>query len=176
VTTLTGRTDFWPLAIDLIGKRPFVGWGVDAIESPAGEKFQEVARSWVSDEPPAPRTGPVSHEPPPEPPGVGQAHNAFLEAGIQSGVIGLVAWAGSLFAAIVGICRLPRTSKYRFPLIIGSVLVLVFAFTESSPAWFGDMFIVYVLCLALYAEALQPVARRARALERVRRAVQLDLA
>ncbi len=131
VTTLTGRTDFWPAAIDLIEKRPLVGWGVHVIESPVGARF---------------------------PPGIGQAHNAFLEAGIQSGVIGLGAWALSLLTAVIGVCRLPRESRYRLPLVVASVLVLVFSFTESSPAWFGDMFIVYVLCLAVYGSELQRFA------------------
>ena len=128
ITSLTGRTDFWPLAVDLIQERPIVGWGINVIGSPAGAAFQEVL------------------------PGVGQAHNAYLEAALMSGYPGVLAWGGSLLGVMIGAFRLRRDDPYRFLLIASSILVQIFAITESSPAWFGDMFIVYVLAAAIYGE------------------------
>ncbi len=140
--SLTGRADFWPLAVELIKERPIVGWGVNVILSPVGYKFQEVL------------------------PGVGQAHNAFLEAGLQSGVIGLTAYAVSLIALLVGSFRLARDDPLRMLVIAGAILTFIFAFTESSPAWFGDMFIVYVLSAAIYANRVRtiPAGRKAKAM------------
>ena len=133
LTSLTGRTDFWPLAVDLIAERPIVGWGVNVILSPAGKAFQEVL------------------------PGVGQAHNALLEAALQAGVIGAAAWAFALIGMMVGSFRLPRDDEYRPLLITFTILLVISSITESSPAWFGDMFIVYILCAAIYSERLQLV-------------------
>jgi O-antigen ligase len=128
ITSLTGRTDFWPLAVDLIEQRPVVGWGVNVILSPVGYKFQLVL------------------------PGVGQAHNAYLEAALQGGIPGVLAWGGALLGVVLGSFRLPRSDPYRFLLIANGILVEFFALTESSPAWFGDMFIIYVLAIAVYGE------------------------
>ncbi len=131
ITSLTGRTDFWPLAVDLIRERPVVGWGVNVITSPVGYKFQKVLT------------------------GVSQAHNAFLEAALQAGLIGAISWALSLLGAMIGSFRLSRGDKYRFLLISMSILLVLSSVTESSPAWFGDMFIAYVLVLAVYSERVQ---------------------
>jgi hypothetical protein len=140
VTSLTGRTDFWPLAVDLIEQRPLIGWGVNVILSPVGEKFQEVL------------------------PGVNSAHNAFLEAGLQSGLIGLVAFACALFGLVIGALRLPRDRPYRFLLVAAAVLTLFYSFTESQSAWFGDMFVVFTLALAMYSEEIQTLPGRAKRL------------
>lgn len=129
IASLTGRTDLWPPVIDLIKRRPIVGWGVDAVNSPAGEKVQEVL------------------------PGIGQAHNAYLEAGLMGGLPAALAWGLSLAAALVGSWRLPRLDPRRFGLIAIAVLLELYAITESSPAWFGDMFICYVLLVAIHSEA-----------------------
>jgi hypothetical protein len=128
VTSLTGRTKFWPLAVDLIKQRPLIGWGIDVVESPAGAKMQAVL------------------------PGINQAHNAYLESALQAGLIGALAWALSLLAATVGSFRLPRDDEYRFLLIAVLLLTIIESITESSPAWFGDMFTVYVLALAIYSD------------------------
>jgi len=128
ITSLTGRTDFWPLAVDLIQERPVIGWGVNVIGSPVGEPFQKVL------------------------PGVSQAHNAYLEAALQSGYPGAIAWGLSLIGVMVGSFKLKKDDPYRFLLICGAILTQIFAFTESGPAWFGDMFIVYVLTVAIYAD------------------------
>ncbi len=128
VTSLTGRTDFWPYAVDLIKERPLIGWGLDVVRSPAGVKLQAVL------------------------PGIQQAHNAFLEAALQAGLIGATAWAISLLAATVGAFRLPRDDPFRWLLIVLLLLTIVESITESSPAWFGDMFVVYVLALALFGD------------------------
>jgi O-antigen ligase len=129
ISSLTGRTDLWPPVIDLIEERPVVGWGIDAVLSPAGIKVQEVL------------------------PGVGQAHNAYLEAALMGGVPAAAAWGLSLLAALIGSFRLPRSDPHRFGLIATGVLLQLYAITESSPAWFGDMFICYVLLIAVQAEA-----------------------
>lgn len=129
ITSLTGRTDFWPFAVDMIGQRPIVGWGINAVASPAGYRFQEVL------------------------PGVSQAHNSYLEAALMGGLPGAIAWGLSLLGVLIGAWRLPRSDNRRFLLIGGSILLQFYALTESSPAWFGDMFIVYVLLMAVYGQA-----------------------
>jgi O-antigen ligase len=147
ITSLTGRTDFWPLAVNLIKERPIIGWGVNVIQTPIGVEFQEVTA------------------------GANQAHNALLEAALQAGIIGAAAFAISIIAMLVGSFRLPRADDYRPLIIAGTILTLIFTITESNPAWFGDMFIVYVMCLAMYGERLpgridlrQPVQRSRRRL------------
>ena len=129
LTSLTGRTDFWPPVIHMIEQRPVVGWGVNAILTPAGAKVQAIL------------------------PGVGQAHNAYLEAALMGGLPAAVAWGLSLLAVVVGAFRLPQGDPRRFGLIACAILIELYAITESSPAWFGDMFIIYVLLIAVYAEA-----------------------
>lgn len=135
ITSLTGRTDFWPFAVDLIEQRPYTGWGVDTVSSPVGLRFQEVL------------------------PGVSQAHNSYLEAGLMGGIPAAVAWGASLLGVLIGAWRLPRSDSRRFLLIGGSIFLEFYAFTESSPAWFGDMFIIYVLLVAVYGEARNDALR-----------------
>ena len=141
ITSLTGRTDFWPFAVDLIEQRPVVGWGINVVASPAGYRFQQVL------------------------PGVSQAHNSYLEAGLMGGIPGAVAWGLSLLGVVIGAWRLPRSDDRRFLLIGGSILLQFYALTESSPAWFGDMFIIYVLLLAVYGQARRDALVGERALE-----------
>jgi len=144
ITSLTGRTDFWPFAVDLIEQRPYTGWGVDTVSSPVGVRFQEVL------------------------PGVSQAHNSYLEAGLMGGVPAALAWGASLLGVVIGAWRLPRSDGRRFLLIGGSVFLQFYAFTESSPAWFGDMFIIYVLLIAVYGEARNDAMRGVHALRATR--------
>ncbi|MDQ6697951.1 MAG: O-antigen ligase family protein [Actinomycetota bacterium] len=139
ITSLTGRTDFWPFAIDLIKQRPYTGWGVDTVSSPVGVRFQAVL------------------------PGVSQAHNSYLEAGLMGGIPAAFAWGASLLGVVIGAWRLPRSDSRRFLLIGGSIFLQFYAFTESSPAWFGDMFVIYVLLVAVYGEARNDALRGARA-------------
>lgn len=133
ITSLTGRTDLWPHAIELIGERPVIGWGVDVITTSKGEEFQKVL------------------------PGVSQAHNAYLEAALIAGIPGLVCWAFALFGLTLGAFALPRDCPERFLLIACAIVLQLFAVTESSPAFFGDMFIVFALASALYAKARSQV-------------------
>lgn len=135
VTTLTGRTDFWPLAVNMIEHRPVIGWGVNAVTSPAGYKFQEVTAGAI------------------------QAHNAFLESGLIGGLPGMLFWAGSLFGTLIGSLRLPR-GPTRFFLCSATILLAFDSLTESNPAWYGDMFIVFLICLGTYSQL-----RRALVLE-----------
>jgi O-antigen ligase len=140
ITSLTGRTDFWPFAVELIKERPVIGWGVDVITTPKGDKFQKVL------------------------PGVSQAHNAYLEAALMGGIPGVLCWGLALLGLTIGAFYLPRDNPDRFLLITCTIVLELFAVTESSPAFFGDMFIVFVLAAAFYAQAstrvpvLEPVA------------------
>jgi hypothetical protein len=56
-------------------------------------------------------------------------------------------------------------------IIAGSVLTFIFTFTESNPAWFGDMFIVYVMCAAMYGERLPNRVDLRQGVQRSRRLV-----
>ena len=129
ITSLTGRTDFWPFAVELIKERPVIGWGTDVILSPYGAKFQKVL------------------------PGVSEAHNSYLEAALIAGLPGALAWASCLLGITVGAFKLRHGSPYRFLLISFGIVIELFAITESSPAFFGDMFIIFVLCAAYYGES-----------------------
>jgi O-antigen ligase len=130
LTSLTGRTDFWPLVVHMIEQRPIIGWGINAVSSPAvADQFQAVT------------TGAV------------QAHNAFLEAALIGGIPGAIAWVCFFFGTLIGSFRLPRGTPYRTLLIGSTILVAFETITESNPAFYGDMFVIVLLCAALYCEA-----------------------
>lgn len=83
--TLTGRTDFWPMIIAKINKRPFLGYGINGFwqpwrlgDNPAGDLI--VAKT--------------QFRPP-------HAHNGFLDLGLDLGWIGVTLFALSFFNNVV---------------------------------------------------------------------------
>jgi O-antigen ligase len=108
-TTLTGRTELWPVLIAMFFQRPWLGYGYSAL--------------WSGDE-----SGlGISWEPT-------QAHNGYLEVALALGLIGLVLFGFVCIRGLVralGYYRHQETSSGPWPLIyIG--LVLLYNITEAT--------------------------------------------
>jgi len=70
--SLTGRTDLWPLVIELIEQKPWLGWGYRAMWLPDDvitQRVDDLTGNW----------------------GVPSAHNVFLEVALELGLVGLFA-------------------------------------------------------------------------------------
>jgi len=128
--TLTGRTDLWRVAGDLVMERPFTGWGPGLLR--AGATAQEIRGSLGFG---------------------GHAHNALLEAALTAGLPGAMLWLAALLwvgKKLHRDCRLrARDSMATLCFALWGGLV-VFSVTESSPAGFGFGWFVLV-ALASYA-------------------------
>lgn len=82
--TLTGRTDFWPLIIDKINERPFLGYGIDGFWQP-----------WRGPDNPARSIIVVATQFAPP-----HSHNGFLDLACDLGYVGLAVFIGSFFSSI----------------------------------------------------------------------------
>ncbi|MBD2577607.1 O-antigen ligase family protein [Oscillatoria sp. FACHB-1406] len=82
--TITGRTDFWPLIIDKLNERPFLGYGIDGFWQPWRDA-DNPARSIVVIK--------TQFVPP-------HSHNGFLDLACDLGYVGLVVFMGSFFTSI----------------------------------------------------------------------------
>jgi O-antigen ligase len=123
VATLTGRTtSIWPQVFDVALERPFLGWGSGSLL--VGSAAEAAGQR-------------------------GQAHNAFLEAFLAAGVLGLVTWSAAVLLAAWHAGRLasqaPRQGL-RFALVVGC---LVFAISQSDPAGIGQVWLLVVALVGL---------------------------
>lgn len=94
--TLSGRTDIWRWALDLAGRRPVAGWGLNYSASPALR--MELISAF----------------------GVDHVHNAALDVLLNLGAVGLVLWAAMVAAAFrKGGCEgaAPRAARTALALI-----------------------------------------------------------
>lgn len=134
--TLTSRTDIWAFAIKMIERKPWFGWGYEAF--------------WgISFEAPSVREAPgfVAKMP--------HAHNGYLDAILQMGVVGFVLLMALLLAALHATHRLAK----REPLMAFFALAtIVFAighnFLEST--WFHGFNMIsmlFVLTIGLGARS-----------------------
>jgi O-antigen ligase len=78
-TSLTGRTELWPLVIRMIAQKSLLGWGYRAM--------------WQPDDAPTVLVDEVVGW------GAGSSHNAFLEIALQLGIVGLLLLLGIICAA-----------------------------------------------------------------------------
>ncbi|MEX5237807.1 O-antigen ligase family protein [Kocuria arenosa] len=77
LSTLTGRTEIWALALSMVEERPVVGWGFAALyrHDYSGGRFLDLVEGT-------------------------NAHNVWLQAVVETGVIGMMTLAGVLWGAI----------------------------------------------------------------------------
>jgi O-antigen ligase len=138
--TLTGRTIFWPKLVDAIMSRPFFGFGY------AG--FWQESRGL--DNPAINIVNPNGYRP-------SHAHNAFLDTGLQLGLVGLLLFTISYLRALFLAVKYMTTSKATESIV--PLLILIFLIisnvTESeylgiiAPNRVGFYYFLYVAQLSL---------------------------
>lgn len=130
--TLTGRTYIWPLLVEAIKKRPWLGYGYDGFWQP----WRESDNPALSIRPPE-----LDGFIPPN------GHNGFLDIALQTGWIGLGVFIISLLIDIYyGVLYLTRTKEPEsvLPLLIFTWIVLL-SITESFINTISMVWILYVL-------------------------------
>jgi O-antigen ligase len=139
-TTLTGRTVMWPMIVNAIKSRPFFGFGY------AG--FWQGSRGF--DNPAINIINPNGYRPP-------HAHNAFLEIGLQLGLVGLLLFTLSYLRALFLAVKYMTTSKTKesiVPLLI-LISLIISNMTETEflgfvgPHQVGFYYCLYVAKLSL---------------------------
>lgn len=119
--TLTGRTEFWPLVIDAIMEKPFLGYGVDGFWQP-----------WRGYENPAINIRTQYFIPP-------HSHNGFLDLGLNLGIVGLLLFMFSCLKTLsLSIKHGYDCSRFNFsiglmPLVLISFVILAGS-SESGPS------------------------------------------
>jgi O-antigen ligase len=129
VSTLTGRVDAWRLLIGYVWNRPFLGYGAGALR--AGF-FPDPLLN-----------GPLCCE---------HAHNALLEAAVNSGVVGALLWVGMV---VLGIRSAWASRDESRSLTISLwVALIINSITEAGAAGFGLHWylLVALLCLSRPSE------------------------
>ena len=132
--TLTGRTDIWPAAWDMIQERPWFGWG-------PGVWIQQNAD-------PARYIGAEAGF------NVGHSHNTVLEVMLLWGVLGLVLYLGVVLALARSAWRLVRIELQWATLALGFIAVLMVQ-SISEPAlrgWMAMLAMLHVLMQRLWDE------------------------
>ncbi|MBV9512076.1 MAG: O-antigen ligase family protein, partial [Caulobacteraceae bacterium] len=133
--TLTGRTKIWAAVIRLIGERPWIGYGYEAVWTDAsgwGPLAWIVKQAGFTPE---------------------HAHNSWLEQWLGMGVFGLGAWAlyylTTLFRAIWAVFR-EKGALLAFPFLVVFTLMTL---TESIAVIYDDlrwvMFVTVSIALAM---------------------------
>jgi O-antigen ligase len=129
--TLSGRTWLWPLVLDMIQRRPWLGYGYNAFW-----------RGWEGDS--AALFLRLGYELP-------HAHNAILDLLLDLGVVGVLVFAlGYVFACFraVKLVRLSQTAAGLWPLVF-LTFMLVYNVTESSILRQNNIFWVLYVSTAL---------------------------
>jgi O-antigen ligase len=141
-TTLTGRTDLWPLVLEMIDKRPWLGYGYGAFWLGYDS---ESAYVWYG-----------SGWNPPD------AHNGFLDLWLHLGLLGLSLFLVAFWITLVqGLAwaRLCKTSEGFWPVTYMTCLILV-NLTESSLMTQNSIF--WVLYIAVALSVLSPPEQPAK--------------
>ena len=123
-TTLTGRTELWAVAIMMIQRHPWLGYGFGAFwRGPSGESGELLSA--------------VRYQPP-------HAHNGFIDLTLDLGLVGLAIFvaglATALFAA-VSRARSARTTSAVAPLVV-LAFVAMYNLTESSVLRHNTLYLV----------------------------------
>lgn len=127
LTTLTGRTDLWEVAVELIGARPLHGWGFNGTEALF---VANVGRGFVGD--------PVN------------AHNMYLQSALSLGLVGSLPGFAVLAILIGRMIRVPDPTRDQFVLLvlfIGLAEVGIFA----TPTLLTLVFFMFLAFEALNA-------------------------
>jgi O-antigen ligase len=128
--SLTGRTQFWPQLIEAMGKRPLLGYGYD--------NFWQPDRGL--DNPAANIETTSGYKPP-------NAHNGFIQLGIELGYVGLILFGFSFFRNLaLGSLFLTKSQSIesRLPLIFLAYLALQ-NITESNLLGPNFLWFFYVM-------------------------------
>jgi O-antigen ligase len=118
--SLTGRELMWPLAVNLIAEKPFVGWGVGNLEG----IFLDYSDKWVS------------------------SHNTFLDFSMMTGVAGGVALGIFILASIRNLFGGKKhLLEKRFLLSALAGLLIINQFITFTPGGIGFGCVVFTLML-----------------------------
>jgi exopolysaccharide production protein ExoQ len=134
--TLTGRTELWPIMLDMIGKRPWFGYGYGAF----WEDKDNFINVWFM----------AGWEAP-------NAHNGILDLCLNAGLIGLIFFTLSFLKTLVNsfvLLRYSSSSEGFWPLIFIVCLVLS-NLTETALMIQND--ILWVLYVAIAYSVVIPV-------------------
>ena len=101
IGTLTGRVDVWEACLRLAGDRLTFGFGYDGF--------------WDSGTDPPNLAG--------EPVGYQQAHSAYLDQALSTGVVGVTLYVATLFFGVIAAVRRFWQSQSETTLVIGTILV-----------------------------------------------------
>jgi O-antigen ligase len=129
--TLTGRTDLWAVAVDMIAQRPWLGYGYGGfwIEGGGAVNFWR-AVGWKTP----------------------HSHNGFLDLGLDLGVLGLIVVVAALataLAAAVHRARARWTAVNSAPLLLLG-FVICYNMTESSILKYNTIFwVVYIVATSV---------------------------
>ncbi|NJM56912.1 MAG: oligosaccharide flippase family protein [Synechococcales cyanobacterium RU_4_20] len=142
--TLTGRTELWSILQDVIGRRPWLGYGFNGFwESGWGSPVAEVWRA-------------VGWQAP-------SAHNAWIDIWLELGLVGLVLFSLSLVRVVAQAMhwgRLSSTAADFWPLLLLSTM-LIGSITENTILAENDIF--WVLYCAIVFSLAQSTVRASAA-------------
>jgi O-antigen ligase len=127
----TGRLAIWERGIDLMASNPVTGVGVGCFDEAIGEerKAAGLLPKWQA------------------------AHNAFIQIGAETGILGLVLFTAMILNALIGFARvkkaaavdLIRIAEMGFIGLIGQVASITFLSQAYSPYWVFYMVLPFVL-------------------------------
>jgi exopolysaccharide production protein ExoQ len=142
-TTLTGRTDLWSMALAMIERRPWLGYGYGGFWRGA---VGESGYLWLA----------VGWEPP-------HSHNGFLDLALDLGIVGLLAFLLALLSALYRAtlrARSARSAEAVGPLVL-LVFLILYNLTESAILKHNDIFWV-IFVVASAGASLPPIGREGR--------------
>ena len=129
--TMTGRTDLWAVALEMIAQRPVLGYGYGAFWRPGGPEVS----FWSA----------VGWKTP-------HSHNGFVDLTLDLGLLGLVvllAALGTGFAAAIRRARARWSSDHVAPLVL-LAFVVCYNITESSMLKHNTVFwLAYIVATSL---------------------------
>jgi O-antigen ligase len=132
-STLSGRTELWRLILQLIGDRPFFGYGIDAVFGYSlDENLISLIEGW-----------PVPH-----------AHNGWLSLLLDYGIVGTalyIAWFGhTAFRAIANFRRASRFTKLLAVFPVFCVLFILSAsISEEGLFEFNHLQSIFLFAIAM---------------------------
>ena len=125
ISTLTGRTTLWRLLIESVLDRPLFGYGPGAMRFGSAALAHHIGDRIA----------------------LGQAHNSFLEALVNGGIVGGFLWVGLMVSVLRHAFTL--TGRWRPVAINVTVMLGVISITVSNVAGFGMAWFLLTAVLAL---------------------------
>ena len=139
--TLSARTEIWDFVNAEVARRPFFGWGYQSfwLVGPDGPSVVD-AWGWIKFMP--------------------HAHNGYLDAKLDGGIVGLALLLAFIFATIHAIGRVADRDGIRAWLVLSLALfVIADNFLETSwvrPNIVWMVFVIVAIEIARYWQALRP--------------------